>query len=146
MGVSACQVCALKRRKYKRKPFKPIDKDQFREVRMTLRLSHDEVAGLLHVTARTVAHWECGVTRIPYSAFKLLRCLVNGELIPKAWDGWTIRGDTLYSPVGRQFRAYELVYLTNYFTMARFWQADYELRQSQKQQAEVLPLRLVTSA
>ncbi len=136
----------MKRRKYKRKPFKPIDKDQFREVRLNLRLTHDDVAKLLHVTARTVAHWECGFTRIPYAAFKLLRCLVNGELIPKDWDGWTIKGDILYSPIGRQFRAHQLVYLSNYFTMARFWQADYELRHSQKQPPEVLQLRLVSSA
>lgn len=134
------------RKKYKRKPYKPIDKDQFREIRLNLRLTHDDVAKLLQVTARTVAHWECGGSRIPYSAFKLLRCLVNGELIPKAWDGWTIKGDTLWSPAGRSFRAYELTYISNYFTMARFWQADYELRQAQRQQSVVLPLRLVASA
>lgn len=136
----------MTRRRYKKKPYKPIDKDQFKTIRMTLRFSHDDVAKLLQVTSRTVAHWECGVTRIPYTAFKLLRCLSNGELIPDAWKGWTIKGDTLWSPVGRPFRVHELTYLSNYFTMARYWQADYERRVQQRQPKPYLPLRLVVSA
>lgn len=134
------------KRRYKKKPFKPIDKDQFRELRIMQRLTHDDVAKLLQVTARTVANWECGTNRIPYSAFKLLRCLSNGELIPDAWQGWTIKGDTLWSPVGRSYRAFELTYLTHYFTMARYWQADYERRSAQRQPAKVVHLRLVASS
>lgn len=133
-------------RKLKKKPFKPIDKDQFRELRIMQKLSHDQVANILHVTSRTVANWECGANRIPYSAFKLLRCISNGQLIPDAWQGWTIKGDALYSPVGRTFRVYELTYLANYFTMARYWKADYELRNRQRQPFNPLSLRLVVSA
>lgn len=130
----------MKRKKYKRKPHKPIDKDQFREIRMLNRLSIDEAAKLLQVTSRTIAHWERGSTRIPYSAFKLLRCLANGELLPQAWKGWTIKGDTLWSPVGRPFRQHELTYLANYFTMARLWQADYARRVAIKQEPHVIAL------
>lgn len=126
----------MKRRKYKRKPYKPIDSEKFVELRKRNRLSVEQVAKLLQVTSRTVAHWESGATRIPYSAFKLLRYLASGELLPEAWKGWVIKGDTLWSPVGRPFRQHELTYLTHYFTMARYWQADYERRNSTRQGAQ----------
>ena len=135
-----------KRKRYKRKPYKPIDKDQFRDVRKMNRLSIDETAKLLQVTSRTIAHWESGVTRIPYSAFKLLRILANGELLPTAWKGWVIKGDTLWSPINRPFRQYELTYISHYFTMARYWQADYARRNTLKQAPKVSdapPLRLI---
>ena len=51
---------------------------------------------MLQVTARTIMHWEEGKTRIPYSAFKLLRIRANGEFLDGAWNGWVIRGDTLW--------------------------------------------------
>jgi DNA-binding transcriptional regulator YiaG len=137
----------VKRKKYKRKPYKPIDRERFMQIRKENRLSIEQAAKLLQVTGRTIAHWESGVTRIPYSAFKLLRCLANGELLPDIWNGWTIKGDTLWSPVGRPFRQHELTYLANYFTMARYWQADYERRSAARQAARIIdirpPLRLV---
>jgi DNA-binding transcriptional regulator YiaG len=131
----------VKRTKYKKKPFKPIDNEQFREIRMMNRLSIADVANLLQVTQRTVANWESGSSRIPYSAFKLLRYLANGALLPDAWKGWTIKGDTLWSPVGRPFRQHELNYISNYFTMARYWQADYELRSARKQEAQIIAFK-----
>ena len=106
------------------------------EIRKINRLSIEQAAKLLQVTSRTIAHWESGATRIPYSAFKLLRCLANGELLPDVWKGWTIKGDTLWSPVGRPFRQHELTFITHYFTMARYWQADYERRKAAKQGAQ----------
>lgn len=106
------------------------------------RLTVDDAARLLQVTSRTIAHWECGVTRIPYSAFKLLRCLANGSLLHDAWKGWTIKGDTLWSPVGRPFRQHELTYIANYFTMARYWQADYERRSAARQEAQSKSLKM----
>lgn len=137
----------MKRKKYKRKPFKPIDNEQFREVRIMNRLSINEVAKLLQVTSRTVANWESGGSRIPYSAFKLLRYLANGALLPDAWKGWEIKGDTLWSPVGRPFRQHELTYISHYFTMARYWHADYERRKAKQQEAQIIdfkpPFRLV---
>ncbi len=106
------------------------------EIRKINRLSIEQAAKLLQVTSRTIAHWESGATRIPYSAFKLLRCLANGELLPDVWKGWTIKGDTLWSPVGRPFRQHELTYISHYFTMARYWQADYERRMVARQGAQ----------
>lgn len=111
------------------------------QIRKENRLSIEQAAKLLQVTSRTIAHWESGVTRIPYSAFKLLRCLANGELLPDVWKGWTIKGDTLWSPVGRPFRQHELTYLSHYFTMARYWQADYERRNAPKQVAQIIDLK-----
>jgi DNA-binding transcriptional regulator YiaG len=131
----------VKRTKYKRKPFKPIDNEQFREIRMMNRLSISDVAKLLQVTQRTVANWESGSSRIPYSAFKLLRYYASGALLPDAWKGWTIKGDTLWSPVGRPFRQHELNYISNYFTMARYWQSDYELRSARKLEAQITPIK-----
>ncbi|WP_336884722.1 VC1465 family Xer recombination activation factor [Methylotenera mobilis] len=128
-------------KKYKRKPYKPIDREKFVELRKINRLSVEQVAKLLQVTSRTVAHWESGVTRIPYSAFKLLRYLANGEMLPEAWKGWVIKGDTLWSPVGRPFRQHELTYLTHYFTMARYWQADYERRNATTQEAQIVRIK-----
>lgn len=135
----------MKRKKrYKRKPYKPIDKEDFKEARLISRLTIEQTAKLLQVTSRTVALWECGSSRIPYSAFKLLRCLAKGELIPEAWKGWTIREDTLWSPSGRSFRVYELLYLANYLTMARYWQADYDQKAKARQVAKSgQPLRVV---
>jgi transcriptional regulator with XRE-family HTH domain len=133
-----------RKKRYKRKPYKPIDKDDFKEVRLTSRLTIEQTAKLLQVTSRTVALWECGSSRIPYSAFKLLRCLAKGDLIPEAWKGWTIKDETLYSPSGRSFRVYELLYLANYLTMARYWQADSERKSKRRQvAAEPQSLRVV---
>lgn len=124
-------------KRYKRKPFKPINCDDFKELRLMNRLSIKDTAKLLHVTSRTISLWEAGSTRIPYAAFKLLRSLANGEILSDAWLGWKIRGDALWSPTGRAFRVYELIYLSHYFTMARFWLKDSELRRSQSLPVEV---------
>lgn len=89
------------------------------------RLSQSEAAAVLGVTAKTVQNWEQGVSRIPYSAFKLLRILRGYELPHKAWEGWTVRGDTLNAPNGRQFDAQSLAYLEQVFAMSRLWQQTY---------------------
>lgn len=136
-----------------KKPFKTIECEQFGELRILHRLTIERAADLLHVTARTVANWESGDTRIPYSAFKLLRILVGHELPGAAWEGWCVRGDTLCSPANRTFKPHELAHISNQFAMARFWQADYELRNKRRQQAAILSaptflgrnLRLVVS-
>lgn len=105
-------------------------------------LTIDEVAKTLQVTSRTVAHWERGSARIPYAAYRLLRMKANGEFLNKAWEGWTVRGDALYSPTGRAFKPYELTYIANYFTMARYWLDDCnkKLAKRQAQPAKVLKL------
>jgi transcriptional regulator with XRE-family HTH domain len=109
------------RRRYKCKPYRPIDRAKFRETRLLSRLTIEQVAELLHVTARTVSNWERGQVAIPYAAFKLLRVLLAFELPHAAWKGWTIRGDTLWSPEGRGYAAPYLGYHWLTFAMARSW-------------------------
>ena len=77
------------------------------------------VAELLRVTVRTVRNWECGATRVPYSAFKLLRILTGYALPGEAWRGWSMRGDTLWSPECKAFEAWGMGYLSLIFGMAR---------------------------
>lgn len=109
-------------------------------------LTIEQAAEMLHVTERTIAHWERGTVRIPYSAFKLLRILANGELLPEPWNGWHVRADTLYTPSGRAFKAHELSYLSNYMTMARYWLDECKRKLSGRQVTNIRPrLRLVTA-
>lgn len=104
--------------------------DDFRRVRLMNNLTINDTARVLQVTNRTVANWERGDARIPYSAYKLLRLKANGEMLHNAWEGWVIRDDTLFSPSGRSFKPYELYYIANYFTMARYWLADCKRKMS----------------
>jgi transcriptional regulator with XRE-family HTH domain len=111
----------VRRKRYQRKPFHPISPDKFRQVRQQVGLTQKDAACLLHVTTRTVALWESGKSGIPYAAFKLLKILVGFELPGEAWKGWTIRGDTLWSPEGRPYRAGYLSYQWLTFAMADSW-------------------------
>jgi len=122
VDLPARQDTALRRKKaVKRKPFTAIDKDKFRLLRKMNRLTKYETAELLHVVPSTITAWERGDYRIPYSAFKLLRIMVNGEFLSEAWEGWQVKGSYLCPPTGRPFQPYQLVYLSNYMQMARLW-------------------------
>lgn len=108
-----------------------IDPEDFFVMRCRAGLTLKSAATLLDVTARTVRNWEQGMTAIPYSAYRLLK-LVNGYVFTSpSWDGWFVRGDTLYSPSQRGFKPHELMYLSNYMSMARQWLKEREVsRQS----------------
>lgn len=118
------------RKKRAHKSFTPINPDSFRETRLRSRLRICEVAQLLHVSRKTVENWERGITRIPYSAFKLLRISTGYELPGIGWKGWSIRGDTLWSPDDRSFNSGDLGYLSLTFAMARIWRQEYERRRA----------------
>jgi len=120
-----------RRKRYKRKPWKPIDCDKFTETRLLARLTQQEAARLLYVTERTIRYWENGEVAIPYAAYKLLRILTGYELPGPAWVGWSIRGGTLWSPEGRGFDAAYLGYMWLTFAMARQWQAHLQRNESQ---------------
>ncbi|MGH8128040.1 MAG: VC1465 family Xer recombination activation factor [Gammaproteobacteria bacterium] len=105
-----------------------IDAEAFRELRFCCGLDIDRTARLLHVAPRTVRRWESGRSRVPYSAFKLLRLIRGGELPGKAWEGFRIAGDTLWSPEGKPFKAHELGYLWLTFASARAWREAYRER------------------
>jgi transcriptional regulator with XRE-family HTH domain len=113
----------LKRQRYKRKPFKPIDYEKFKDTRYLAKLSILEVACLLHVTPRTIQNWETNKVAIPYSAYKLLRIYTGYDLPGQAWAGWALRGASLIAPCGRSFEAHQLSYMWLTFASARNWQA-----------------------
>lgn len=88
------------------------------------RLTQRQTAAVLQVTVRTISLWESGRRSVPYAAYKLLRILTGYELPGPAWEGWSIHGDTLWSPERRSFTAAHLSYLWLTFAMARQWQAQ----------------------
>jgi DNA-binding transcriptional regulator YiaG len=138
---------SVSRRRYKRKPYRPVDHAKFKETRYLARLTVQEVAWLLHVTARTVANWESGKVAIPYAAFKLLRLHLGYELPGDAWKGWSLRGDTLWSPEGRPYTAAYLSYHWLTFAMARSWHQHAEKQRvsAEAQAKRARALRLVKS-
>lgn len=95
-------------------------------LRLTSCLTQQKVSEILHVTLKTVQNWEKGRSSIPYSAFKLLKVLGRYELPNDEWQDWTVNKGKLFSPLGRSFMPHELIYISNYFAMARFWIADRE--------------------
>lgn len=95
--------------------------ERFREARLSVNVDRVECAALLRVSARTVRNWERGVTRPPYSTFKLLRILRGFELPGDAWRGWYLKGDTLWSPEGKPFRPFDLGWWSLTVSMARAW-------------------------
>lgn len=113
------------------KPFRSIEAENFELLRVTHRLSVKNVSELLHVSEATVLNWESGRARIPYAAYRLLKVLRNHEMPDQAWDGWRLSGDTLYSPTNRSFKPHELLYISHYFTMARYWLKDSDIRNRQ---------------
>lgn len=123
LSTGQAAVPVTRRKRYKRKPWKPIDHEKFRETRLLARLTQQEAACLLQVTERTIRLWENGKTAIPYAAYKLLRIHTGHELPGASWAGWSISGDTLWSPERRAFTAVHLSYMWLTFAMARSWQA-----------------------
>ena len=105
-----------------------IDPDSFRLARGRAVLTRAAAASFLGVTERTVRNWEEGRTRIPYAAFKLLRCYSGFELPHPAWEGFTFHRETLWSPDGRAYRADDLAQLGNVLAMARYWLQEYRER------------------
>jgi hypothetical protein len=81
---------------------------EFRELRLSCLLNQRACAEFLGVGIRTVRGWDHGRSRVPWSVIRLLRITRNGELLPAAWAGWRLWGDTLWSPEGKGYRAHEL--------------------------------------
>ncbi len=86
----------MKRRKYRRKPYKPVNYAKLHETRILSGISKKEAASMLFVTDRTWHNWESGRVQVPYAAYKLFRILTGYELPGEAWRGWSISGDVLY--------------------------------------------------
>jgi len=105
-----------------------IDPDAFRLARGRGVLSREEAAGFLGVSERTIRNWEEGRSKIPYAAFKLLRCYSGFELPHPSWQGFTFHKETLWSPDLRAYRADDLANLGLILAMARYWHEDYKRR------------------
>ncbi|MCW5604006.1 MAG: helix-turn-helix domain-containing protein [Burkholderiales bacterium] len=87
--------------------------------RLKAAMTRDQAAQVLGVAPRTVRNWEAGRSRVPYSAFKLLRILGGYALPGQAWRGFYLRGDTIWSPEGRSFQATDLAWWGLTVAMAR---------------------------
>ncbi|MCD0252534.1 VC1465 family Xer recombination activation factor [Xanthomonas campestris] len=110
---------------------------RFQDDRYRLRLTHLTAAKLLDVSVRTVQNWESGRTRIPHSAFKLVRLLASGKhLDGPAWKDFQIRADVLITPEGREFKAADLSWWSLVFRQAEaFRTLSRQQRQAKQQQA-----------
>lgn len=76
-------------------------------------------ANELGVDERTIRNWERGASRIPYSAFRLLRLMAGYKLMGKEWEDWSIGQGKLWTPEGRSFAPHELRYVATYISVAR---------------------------
>lgn len=79
---------------------------------------------MLDVTPRTIRNWESGESRIPYSAFRLMRVYGGHSIVGEQWEGWNMWRGLLWTPEGRSFAPHELRYVANYLSMARIWIAE----------------------
>ena len=111
----------------KSKPHENPSPQAFYFTRRAACLTQEQAADMLHVNIRTIKNWESGRSQIPYSALKLLRILGRHELPGAQWEDWFIQSGVLYSPGGRRFEVHELLYVANYFAMARFWIKEREI-------------------
>ena len=107
-----------------------IDPSDFVLMRHRAFLKVGETARLLDVTPKTIENWERGRTRIPYTAFRVLKLKVGYVFDDEYFGEWFTRDNILWSPEGRAFYAHELRYIGSYFWMARQWLAE---RQAQNQ-------------
>ncbi|WP_185820090.1 VC1465 family Xer recombination activation factor [Xanthomonas sp. GW] len=113
--------------------------DRFRTARFTLGLSIRDCAALLRVSVRTVANWEAARSRIPYTAYKLMRVLRGGKLLGPDWTGFQVRGDVLATPEGRELRSSDLVWWSLLVLQAQ------EFRNIMAQRRGVLPTHVATA-
>jgi len=116
-----------------------IEPQDFRDARREARLTRAEAANALDVTPRTIQNWETGGARIPWMAMRMLRILRGYALPGVHWEGWTVRGDTLYAPNGWHFDATSLMHLEHVFAMSRLWKQMYSRQGRAKTASTVVP-------
>lgn len=111
----------MRKRRYKRKPYKPVNYDTIRETRLLAGLTRQQVADMLRVSLRSVQYWERGLVHMPYAAFRLLRILTGYELPGKEWKNWMLLRNKLISPEGKTFTPGDLYPLNWTIDKARLW-------------------------
>ncbi|MDZ4099841.1 MAG: VC1465 family Xer recombination activation factor [Methylophilaceae bacterium] len=98
-----------------------IAPDDFYVARRRAGLTVSAAADMLDLNPRTIRNWESGKSRIPYSAFRLMRMTAGYALLGKQWEGWTVWRGKLYTPGGRSFEPHELLYVSTYIGLARHY-------------------------
>src|SRR5690606_1400010 len=99
------------------KHIKAILAERFRRDRLSCWLTPAQAAKVLHVSERTLHNWESGATRVPYTAYKLMRVLRGCELPLLAgprepcWRGFYFQGGKLITPEGRSFVGSDFAWL-----------------------------------
>jgi transcriptional regulator with XRE-family HTH domain len=83
---------------------------RFRADRLDFGLTVQACAKLLRVSVRTVQNWESGTYRIPHAPYKLMRILRGGKYLGPEWRDYFVRGDTMTTPEGHNFRAGDLAW------------------------------------
>ena len=86
-----------------------VSSEGFGELRRSCLLSRNAAAEFLGVSLRTVAYWEAGRCRVPWSVIRLLRIVRLGDLgaLSRDWSGWSLHAGALRSPEGRAFTPHE---------------------------------------
>jgi DNA-binding XRE family transcriptional regulator len=123
-----------------------IDPDRFRQARAVAKLTREEAADYLGVTPHTVRNWEAGKTAIPYAPYRLLRLLAGYEFPHPSWQDFTLRGDTLWSPEQKPFKASDFVWWSLTCNMARHWREDYARRQQERTLLQAQPQQATQAA
>ena len=117
MDSSQIQFClALYRQERKKQEIKIIP--VLKKERKIIRLHYLNVR-TANKSYRQVRYWEADRNRIPYAAYRLMRLQRNYEMPGKAWKGWRLQGDTLWSPEGHSFRAGLMGYWSLTLNIAR---------------------------
>lgn len=122
------------------KPVRPrfvyVSHESFRLERFTAGFTRLQAADYLGVNVRTIRNWETAATRIPYSAFRLLRMRAQGLVYGNGWEGWRFTSEgALCSPVGRTYTANQLLDLSHVFRMANLFASTYERQRLQERMA-----------
>ncbi len=119
LGGGILSGVRMRSKRRSRPPY--VDGKGFHEARLIAGFDRNGAAAVLGVSQRTVRNWEARRCRVPYSAFKLMRILSGYALPGEAWQGWSVRGDTLWSPEQRGFCVHDLSWWGLTVGMARAW-------------------------
>ena len=96
----------------KRPRYVRITPEQFKEAREFTGKDRDDVAALLGVSLRTVGNWETGAARVPYSAYKLLRLFLRGDILEPGWGDYRFIRGKLVTPEGHSFGPGDMSWLS----------------------------------
>lgn len=114
-----------------------IAPENFKALRKSLGMSVEQCAAYLRTDKSTVHKWEKGVYRLPFSAFELLRLVLESvkfKMSHPKWDGWFINENgVLHSPDigGKGWTPEQLVWSTMTRSEAALLRNDVKKLQSQ---------------